>query len=136
MRVFFQAAGKDRPPSDSRREKRYSYRGKRCGGGTGGRPGREGLLLLEGLEGPGRETLLGREGWLRREGRDGLLGGEGGRLLDGLLSREGRLAAQASLIVKSTGAVYTTPVMASPARTRLRCCLNVSCCCFCMCVPS
>lgn len=111
-------------------ERRYS--GKRCGGGgTGGLPGREGLLILDGLVGlPGLETRLGREGWLRREGREGLLGGEGGRLLDGLLGGDGRLAAQAALTVKSAGAVYTMPAMASPARRRLRCCLNFSCCAF------
>ena len=79
-----------------------------------------------------RRDLLGRDG-RERLGRERLLGGEGrrdGRLLrdgrEGLLLCGGLSAAQASLMEKSTGEVYTTPAAARAARTRRRCLLNLS----------
>ncbi len=107
----------------------WYYSGWRGGGGTSALPGREGLLIREGRLG---RDLLGRDG-RERLGRERLLGGEGrrdGRLLrdgrEGLLLCGGLSAAQASLMEKSTGEVYTTPAAARAARTRRRCLLNLS----------
>ena len=115
--------------------------------------GRDGLLRREGYVGRvgrlRREGWLGRVGRLRREGRlfqwEG--GGETGFWLKGGFppgggeagswgkggfppggggGGEGGVAAWASLRVKSSGALYTTPARASPARKRRRCILSSS----------